>query len=269
MNRLKYLVPIAITVALSACATAPTGRSQLLLFSDGQMSQLGTASFDRMKSEGKLVRDPKREAYVRCVVDSLTAQLPMPWRATPWEVQVFDDPTANAFALPGGKVGVNSGMFGVAENQDQLAAVLGHEIGHVVFRHSNERASTSTLADTGLNVVNAYVGANASASTSTLIMSALGLGAQVGVLLPFSRKHESEADAYGQQLMAKAGFDPAAAVALWRNMERASQGQRPPQWLSTHPDPTNRISRLQQAEPALQVTFRDANAQGLHPDCHR
>jgi len=267
MTPFRLAVLVAVAIVLAACATAPTGRSQLLLFSDGQMNQLGAVSFDRLKSEGKLARDPGREAYVRCIVDSLSAQLPDAWRATAWEVRVFTDPTANAFALPGGKVGVNSGMFAVAENQDQLAAVLGHEIGHVVFRHANERASTSTLADTGLNVVNAYVGANASAQTSTLVMSALGLGTQVGVLLPFSRKHESEADAYGQQLMAKAGFDPAAAVDLWRNMDAASQGQRPPQWLSTHPDPTNRIARLQQATPALTPSYRAAAAQGLRPTC--
>lgn len=267
MTRHRLVALLVGAALLAACATAPTGRSQLLLFSDDQMNQLGATSFDRLKSEGKLATEPRREAYVRCVVGALTAQLPEPWRATPWEVRVFTDATANAFALPGGKVGVNTGMFAVAKNQDQLAAVLGHEIGHVVFRHSNERASTSTLADTGLNLVNAYVGAKASAQTSNLVMSALGLGAQVGVLLPFSRKHESEADAYGQQLMAKAGFDPAAAVALWRNMDSASKGQRPPQWLSTHPDPSNRIARLEQAEPALQPSYRAASAQGLRPNC--
>lgn len=258
---------IVVSLLIAACATAPSGRSQLLLFSDTQMSQLGATSFDRLKTEGKVVSDPKRERYVGCVVAALTAQLPQPWRGSPWEVRVFNDPTANAFALPGGKVGVNTGMFDVAKNQDQLAAVLGHEIAHVVFRHSNERASTSTLADTGLSVVNAYVGANATASSSKLIMSALGLGAQVGVLLPFSRKHESEADTYGQQLMAKAGFDPAAAVTLWRNMDQASKGQRPPQWLSTHPDPTNRIARLAEQQTALESVYRAAAAQGQHPNC--
>lgn len=258
---------VAVSLVIGACATAPSGRSQLLLFSDSEMNQLGATSFDRMKSEGKLASVPKRERYVSCVVAALTAQLPQPWRATAWEVRVFNDPTANAFALPGGKVGVNTGMFDVAKSQDQLAAVLGHEIGHVVFRHSNERASTSTLAGTGLSVVNAYVGANAPDSTSKLIMSALGLGAQVGVLLPFSRKHESEADIYGQQLMAKAGFDPAEAAALWRNMDQASKGQRPPQWLSTHPDPSNRIARLAAQQSTLEPVYRAALAQQPRPNC--
>lgn len=254
-------------VMLTACATAPSGRSQLLLYSDAQMDQLGAASFDQIKSKGTLARDPAREAYVSCIVKALAAQLPQPWRATAWEVRVFQDDSANAFALPGGKVGVNTGIFSVATNADQLAAVLGHEMGHVVFRHSNERVSTSAVADTGLGLVNAYVGANASAQTRSAVMSALGLGTQIGVLLPFSRKHESEADLYGQQLMAKAGFDPAQAVALWQNMSKAASGARPVAWLSTHPDPSQRIDRLQAQVGVLQGTYASALEHGVRPNC--
>ncbi|MDP1698175.1 MAG: M48 family metallopeptidase [Xanthomonadaceae bacterium] len=268
MNRSISLLRTALcTVVLSACATAPSGRSQILLYSDTQMDQLGSASFDRLKSEGKIAREPKREAYVQCVVNALVAQLPAPWHTTAWEVQVFNDDTANAFALPGGKVGVNTGMFAIAENADQLAAVLGHEIGHVVFRHSNERVSTSAIADTGLGLVNAYVGAQASPQTSNAVMTALGLGTQVGVLLPFSRKHESEADIYGQRLMAQAGFDPAQAVELWQNMSQESGGSRPVAWLSTHPDPSQRIARLQAEVAALQPVKARAREQGLRPNC--
>jgi len=253
MNRLISLLRIAIcTALLSACATAPSGRSQILLYSDTQMDQLGSASFDRLKSEGKIAREPKREAYVQCVVNALVAQLPAPWHTT---------------ALPGGKVGVNTGMFAIAENADQLAAVLGHEIGHVVFRHSNERVSTAAIADTGLGLVNAYVGAQATAQTSNAVMTALGLGTQVGVLLPFSRKHESEADLYGQRLMAQAGFDPAQAVALWQNMSQESGGSRPVAWLSTHPDPTQRIARLQAEVAVLQPVKAQARERGLRPNC--
>lgn len=264
LNRLLRLTFCA--VMLTACATAPSGRSQLLLYSDTQMDQLGIASFDQIKSKGTLVRDPAREVYVRCVVDALAAQLPQPWRATPWEVRVFQDDSANAFALPGGKVGVNTGILAVASNADQLAAVLGHEMAHVVFRHANERVSTSTVADAGLGMVNAYVGANASPQTRNAVMSALGLGTQVGVLLPFSRQHESEADLFGQQLMAKAGFDPAQAVALWQNMSKAGSGTRPITWLSTHPDPSQRIDRLQAQVGVLQGTYATALEHGLRPN---
>lgn len=268
MFRNDNLLCATLCIALlAACATAPSGRNQLLLYSDAQMDQLGVASFDQIKSKGTLARDPAREAYVACVVDALAAQLPQPWQATVWEVRVFQDDSANAFALPGGKVGVNTGIFSVATNADQLAAVIGHEMAHVVFRHSNERVSTSAIADTGLNMVNAYVGANASAQTSNAVMSALGLGTQVGVLLPFSRKHESEADLYGQQLMAQAGFDPAQAVVLWQNMSKAASGTRPVTWLSTHPDPSQRIQRLQAQVADLQATYASALDHGLRQNC--
>ena len=255
------------TALLAACATAPSGRGQMLLYSDAQMNQLGSASFDRLKSEGSIASEPRREAYVRCVVNALVAQLPDQWRKTAWEVQVFKDDSANAFALPGGKVGVNTGMFSVAANADQLAAVLGHEIGHVVFRHSNERVSTAAMTEAGLGMVNAYVGARATAQTSSAVMSALGLGAQVGVLLPFSRKHESEADVFGQRLMAQAGFDPAQAVALWQNMSKQSSASRPLPWLSTHPDPSQRIARLQAQVATLATVSARAREQGLRPNC--
>lgn len=262
----RRLVAIA-TLLIAACTTTPSGRTQLLLYSDADMTRLGVASFDQMKSEGKIAQDAPRQREVACVVDALVAQLPSLWRANTWEVRIFRDDSANAFALPGGKVGVNTGMFKVARNADQLAAVIGHEIGHVVFRHANERVSTSTLAKSGLSLVDAYVGANASASTRQGVMTALGLGAQVGVLLPFSRKHESEADAYGQRLMASAGFDPNQAVTLWEHMQSASAGDRPPQWLSTHPDPADRVARLRAAAPALATTYEAARAAGRVPPC--
>lgn len=268
MKRSMHLLFSVLCAALlSACATAPSGRGQMLLYSDAQMDQLGSASFDRLKSEGSIAREPKREAYVRCVVNALVGQLPGEWRNTAWEVQVFKDDSANAFALPGGKVGVNTGMFAVAVNADQLAAVLGHEIGHVVFRHSNERVSTSALTQAGMGMVDAYVGARATAQTHSTVMTALGLGTQVGVLLPFSRKHESEADLYGQRLMAQAGFDPAQAVVLWQNMSAQSSGARPLAWLSTHPDPSQRIARLQAQVASLAPVRARAREQGQRPDC--
>lgn len=263
----RYGLTAILPLLIAACTTTPSGRTQLLLYSDADMARLGLASFDQMKAEGKLARDPAREREVGCIVDALVAQLPREWRAGTWEVRVFRDDSANAFALPGGKVGVNTGMFAVAENADQLAAVIGHEIGHVVFRHANERVSTSTLAQSGLSLIDAYVGANASANTRKGVMSALGLGTQVGVLLPFSRKHESEADAYGQRLMAMAGFDPNQAIVLWERMQAHSAGVRPPQWLSTHPDPAERIARLRAAAPALASTYQAARAAGRSPHC--
>jgi len=257
----------AMTAALASCATAPSGRSQLLLVSDSQMTQLGATSFEQLKRSDKLAHDPVRLRQVQCVVGALTAALPSGGRAG-WEVQLFDDANPNAFALPGGKVGVNTGMFNVARNQDQLAGVIAHEIAHVVFRHAGERVSQQLAAGVGMQALGAYTGSRTSPQNTRMLMSALGLGAQLGVLLPFSRQQEAEADVYGQKYMANAGFDPNGAVALWQNMIAASRGGRPPTILSTHPNPQNRVQALAANAPGLMAQYRSARASGRAPNCY-
>jgi predicted Zn-dependent protease len=257
----------ALTVALASCATAPSGRSQLLLVSDSQMSQLGATSFEQLKRSDKLAHDPARLRQVQCVVGALTAALP-PGARGGWEAQLFDDANPNAFALPGGKVGVNTGMFNVARNQDQLAGVIAHEIAHVVFRHAGERVSQQMAAGVGMQAIGAYSGSRTSPQNTRMLMSALGLGAQLGVLLPFSRQQEAEADIYGQKYMADAGFDPNGAVALWQNMIAASKGGRPPTILSTHPNPQNRVQALAANAPGLMAEYRSARASGRAPNCY-
>ncbi len=256
----------ALTAALAACATAPSGRSQLLLVSEAQMTQLGATSFEQLKRSDKLARDPRRLGQVQCVVRALTVGLP--GGRGGWEAQLFDDPNPNAFALPGGKVGVNTGMFNVARNQDQLAGVIAHEMAHVIFRHANERVSQQMAAGIGVQALGAYSGSRTSPQNTRMLMSALGLGAQLGVMLPFSRKHESEADIYGQQYMARAGFDPNGAVALWQNMIAASRGGRPPTILSTHPNPQSRVQELAANAPRLMADYRAARAAGRAPNCY-
>jgi predicted Zn-dependent protease len=194
---MKLLLPLmivsAVVVALAGCATTPSGRSQVMLVDDKQMNALGIEAFSQLKSTGKVSTNAAQKRYVRCVSDALIAELPAQWRDLPWEVEVFQDESANAFALPGGKVGVNTGMFNVAQNADQLAAVVGHELAHVMYRHGAERMSQQLLAQAGMTA--ATLAANASSpENSQLIVGALGAGAQVGVLLPFSRHHEGEAD---------------------------------------------------------------------------
>jgi predicted Zn-dependent protease len=271
MNRLRKLTlaiaASALVASVAACSTAPSGRQQLLLVSGSEMAQMGATSFEQLKRSDKLAHDPVRLGQVQCVVRALTAALPANFRGT-WEAQLFEDPNPNAFALPGGKVGVNTGMFNVARNQDQLAGVIAHEIAHVVSQHANERVSQQLAAGIGMQALGAYSGSRTSPRNTQLLMSALGLGAQLGVLLPYSRIHESEADVLGQQYMANAGFDPAGAVALWQNMINASKGGRPPQLLSTHPDPANRIRELAARAPTLQDEFRAARAAGRAPNCY-
>lgn len=264
----RIAITACLALGLSACATSPTGRRQVLMMSDAQMNQMGALTFDKMKTTDKVSRDARKAAYVGCVVRALTAELASPWRELPWETQLFAIDSPNAFALPGGKVGVNTGMFDVARSQDQLAAVIGHEIGHVIARHSNERVSQSQLAQIGATALGAYAGRNASPEQVRQYVALLGAGAQVGVLLPFARDQERESDVIGQQLMAKAGFDPRQASVLWQNMIAATSSDgRPPRLLSTHPDPGARANELERRAPSLISTFESARAAGKRPQC--
>jgi predicted Zn-dependent protease len=268
MKRFTVLATsLAIAAALAACTTAPSGRQQILLMSESQLSELGSQAFEQLKRDQPLSRDAGQQRYARCVVTALVAELPEPWRSRSWEVQVFADTTPNAFALPGGKVGVNAGMLQLAQNQDQLAAVIGHEIGHVVIQHANERVSRSQLVGAGVQLGGAVVGGATSPETARTVTGLLGAGAQVGLMLPFSRDQEREADVYGQDLMARAGFDPAQAAPLWQNMIAASGGARAPAFISTHPDPGARARALQQRAPALDPVYRQARQSGRTPRC--
>lgn len=267
MNARRLILTTGLLL-IAACATTPGGRSQLLLVSDTQMNQMGVTAFDQMKANDKLSVVPGKSAYAQCIVDALVAELPDEWRGLPWEAQAFAIAEPNAFALPGGKVGINTGLLRVATTQDQLAAVLAHEVAHVTHRHAGERVSQQQLAQAGVALAGAYAGRNASAQEVDLLMAAMGAGVQVGVLLPFSRAHESEADVAGQQLMARAGFDPAAAASLWQAMREASSSQgRAPKILSTHPDPGQRIEALQAKVNDLRPVYEQARAAGRRPQC--
>lgn len=263
MNKFKFTVVAALLGALLvSCAESPTGRRQMLLFSDGEMSQMGTTAFDQMKQEMKISTDGSTNRYVTCVADAITATLPAEWKGS-WEVVVFQEDSANAFALPGKKIGVHTGILKVAKNQDQLATVLGHEVAHVLAQHSAERLSMQSVAGTTTQLVGVMLGEGAGKET---VMSLLGLGTQYGVILPYGRTQESEADVVGVDLMAKAGFNPEASIALWENMSSANQGQ-PPEFMSTHPSHQTRISELQKQQRIAKPLYEQAKAQGRRPSC--
>lgn len=245
MRNLTKLSAIALSLSLVACSSSPTGRNQLLLFSDSDMSSLGAQSFDQMKQQQKVSKDAKLNAYVQCVANNVTQYVPKQTGFTEWEVVVFDSDQINAFALPAGKIGVYTGLLKVAKNQDQLATVIGHEIAHVLADHSNERLSQSQIANAGLQITNVALGSSEYAQYTGVTMAALGLGVQYGVLLPYGRTQESEADIVGLELMAKAGFNPNESISLWKNMAAASGGNQPPELLSTHPSHSTRIQDLQ------------------------
>jgi predicted Zn-dependent protease len=249
-----------------ACATSPLGRKQLLLVSDGQMNSLGAQSFEEMKKKTPIERDPKINAYVQCIVNPVVAAARERMTVDSWEVVVFQDPTANAFALPGGKIGVHTGILPVAKTPDQLAAVLGHEVGHVIARHGSERVSQGEAAAIVMGVTDLALN-KMDTGRKSVLMATLGLGVQYGFILPFSRTQETEADLIGLDLMARAGFDPDQSVNLWENMIAASGGRAPPEWMSTHPAGQNRISNLRAHIPSHVADYRAVRAQGRLPVC--
>ncbi|MBW2269616.1 MAG: M48 family metallopeptidase [Deltaproteobacteria bacterium] len=262
MLRFMSCFLLAAAAACAGCVTSPTGRAQLHLFPQAEMAKMGVAAYDEMKSKQKVSTDATLQRRARCVTDAVAAQVTGPYAGTRWEVTVFEDPSPNAFALPGGKIGVHSGLFAVAQNQDQLATVLGHEVAHVLAEHANERISTQYATQSGIQILDTLSGGMSPGKQQLLGL----LGAGV-VVLPFSRAQESESDTIGLELMARAGFDPTQSVALWQNMAAAGGGQ-PPEFLSTHPAHGRRIADLQAALPSAKQLRAEARARGLRPRCY-
>jgi len=215
-----------------------------------------------MKAKGLRSQDPKVNNFVSCVVSPITKVV-----GGEWEVVVFQDKSANAFALPGGKIGVHTGILSAAKTDAQLAAVVSHEIGHVLAKHGAERVSQTLAAQGGLGILDAVLtGKSQSSRSKSLIMAGIGLGVQYGVILPHGRTQETEADVIGLDLMSQAGFDPAQSVELWKNMQSLGGGQ-PPEWLSTHPSNESRISNLQAKIPEYLPKYQKAISQGRNPKC--
>ena len=245
-------LPVLALLALG-CATSATGRKQLLLMPNDEVRTMGEKAFVDVKSKSPAASEATTNEYVRCVASSVLAANGA--TVSDWEIVVFQDDAVNAFALPGGKIGVYTGLLKVATDQDQLAAVLGHEIAHVTQQHSNERVSQAFVAEGGLAVASAAIGSGG--AQHDLAMAALGIGAQYGVLMPFGRTQESEADVVGLEYMARAGFNPEGAVQLWKNMS-ASSPDSTPEFLSTHPSHETRIQRLKEKLPEAMAKWREA-----------
>lgn len=256
----KLSAVITLLLLLAACTSSPLNRRQVVLYSDADMAEQGIRSYREMQAEIPATSNPRELQYVQCVANYVVAALNSEDQARfDWEVTVFDNEQANAFALPGGKIGVYNGLFTVAVNQHQLAAVMAHEVGHVLANHSNERASQSTLRKMGSTAAQILGASNAT-------LQVLDIGSRYGVFLPFNRTQESEADAIGVILMAEAGFNPEESINLWVNMS-ADGGPRPPELLSTHPSPSSRMAELQRLMPPANALRDSANSRGLNPDC--
>ncbi|HDN27356.1 MAG TPA: M48 family peptidase [Thioploca sp.] len=259
---LKKLIITGVTVlVLVSCGTSSLGRKQLILMPAEQMDAMGNEAFKQIKQQTPTEASDGVNRYVTCVANAILKVSDSPMQ---WEIVIFRDDTANAFALPGGKVGVHTGLLDVAENQHQLAAVVGHEIAHVLENHSNERVSQEFAVQQGLGLAQAL--GNPQSQTGQMLMGLLGLGVQVGITLPYSREHESEADEKGLYLMAKAGFDPRESVKLWQNMSQ-SGGEQPLEFFSTHPSHETRMVRLNQAMDRAMKLYQQAQASGKKPHC--
>ncbi len=256
----RWVLILLLIIFVAACATTPTGRSQLVFMPDSELDAMGLQAFDNLKKEKAISSSNREIQFVQCISDAITREV-----GGEWEVVVFEDNTLNAFALPGNKIGVHTGLIDLVDNQDQLASVIGHEVGHVLAKHSNERMSQKMGAQLGISLVTA-VAAPQTALGQTAV-SLLGVGAQYGVIMPFSRLHESEADIIGVELMAKAGFDPAESITLWQKMAQASQGQQPAEFLSTHPSHDSRIDDLREHLPEAMKLRQQAHAAGKIPKC--
>ncbi|MEE3331546.1 MAG: M48 family metallopeptidase [Myxococcota bacterium] len=264
-SRLSRITTALIAVfLLGSCETSSTGRRQLILMSDSALEAQAAALYGEMQQKMVISTDEAKRNYVLCVSNAITRALPSkaPDR---WEVTLFEEESANAFALPGAKIGVYTGLLDVAENADQLAAVISHEVAHVLERHSNERVSSNVLSGTVV-AIGTEVLADGEARRAT--HQALSQGAQLLGLLPYSRAHEAEADQIGIVLMAKAGFDPAASVQLWKNMAAANTTQ-PPEILSTHPAPATRIQKLSSYLRIATPVYQQAQANGHRPACRK
>ncbi len=257
MGRMMKTLPTAVLLGaalLVACQSVPiTGRSQLLLLSEKEELALGEQAYKDILKKATISQDQEQAALVKRVGQRIAA---VSGRTDyRWEFNLIEDKTPNAFALPGGKVAVHTGILPITKDETGLAVVMGHEVAHALAHHGAERMSTGLITQIGAVGVAAVLGGDP--QTAKAIQSAFG----IGVMLPFSRSHESEADHIGLHLMAKAGYDPREAIPFWQRMDQASKGKKPPEFLSTHPSDQTRIEQIQALLPTVLPIYEKAAAQ--------
>ena len=266
--RAPLLWMLLLCVLLGGCQTNPyTDRSQFLLMPSGYMNEMGAAQYGETLQDPKVIlsKDPReiepvKRVAARIIEAAKRSKYAEAAKSFDWEVTVIkDDNTKNAWALPGGKIAVYTGIFPMAKTEAGLAAIMGHEVVHALAQHGGERMSQGLMAQVGMSaaaILLATQGDNP--ALSQLGMQAMGLGLQAGVLLPFSRMHESEADYIGVLLAADAGYDPREAVRIWERMAAASGGGAPPEFLSTHPANETRIANLNKWMPEALAIYQHA-----------
>lgn len=257
-----------------------TGRTQLIATSAQQEEALGLQAYQQVLAQSQVVGEGQQVAQIKQIAQRLIAVAPkveaelaaqkglkpsIDWSTFDWDVSVVQSDEVNAFCLPGGKIVVYTGLVPVAQNADAIAVVLGHEISHALLRHGAERMAQQHLAQIG-TIATGMAAGNMDPQQQREVMGALGVGAQFGILLPFSRKDETEADEVGLMLAAAACYDPQAAIPLWQRMQEQGGSGKPPEFMSDHPSDAHRISRLQELMPqALAIRAKSCNdAQPTH-----
>lgn len=269
MNKLKFLSFIIISVFfIQSCSKVPmTGRRQLNMLPESELMSMSLTSYNEFLNTNKVVRSGSQAEMVNRVGEKIAAsvedylkkhRLGSRVANFKWEFNLVDDPTVNAWCMPGGKVVFYTGILPVCQDEDGLAVVMGHEVAHAIARHGNERMSQ------GLAIQFVGVAANVALSQKSdtvqqIFNVAYGLGSQLGLVLPYSRMHESEADEMGIMFMAMAGYNPQKAPAFWERMS-ASGGARPPEFLSTHPDPSKRAAKLKEYMPKAMEYYKKSSA---------
>lgn len=257
-RRLLALPGVACALLfLPACSTVQeTGRKQLILMSAAEEASMGVQAFAQIKQQEKISTDPAVNARIQRIGKRIAASVGRDLPNAQWEFVVFDSDQLNAFALPGGKVGFYTGLIKLAESDDEIAVVMGHEVAHVSSRHGAERQSQAMLI--GLGGAALAIGTDDN-KNQQYYMLAYGVGSTLGTLA-YSRDHETEADVVGLRFAARAGYDPRAAVTFWKKMAAKETGGRPPKLLSTHPPSAERIENLQRIAPALVPLYEQSKA---------
>jgi len=248
----------AVVWVLAGCYTVPeTGRRSFNFIPESEEMQLGFSEFEKMKKEVPISKDAAANALVQRVGKRIAAVAPLP--NAQWEFVVFDSKEANAFCLPGGKVGIYTGILPITRDEGGLATVIGHEVAHAVARHGGERMSMALGIQGAGSAASAVLGASKYASWAPAFDQVYAVGSQVGVALPHSRRNESEADRMGLKYMAMAGYDPEAAIGFWQRFaeyNRSAGGEGTPWFLRTHPLDTQRVEQIRAWLPEARAAAR-------------
>ena len=269
MNRRKFLNYVGCGCCgfvMNACSTAPiTDRKQLKIIPEAKLNAQAAQIYEKVKEKEKLSKDTKTLDQIKNIGSKMESAISLyfeksnlqdPTRNFSWEyILIENDKLRNAWCMPGGKIAVYTGILDVTKNKNGLAAVMGHEIAHPVAKHSVERASRSVLLNTGSQLIDIFTGGKLSQVNRVTGMNTVGLLSQIGIMNPFTRKQETEADYLGMIFSSLSGYDIRETKELWKRMKKANKGNEPPQFMSTHPSSTNRIKNLKEWENSVILDY--------------